>query len=273
MKILMIDDHPLILAAMQNVVQGLGDHVQVTAVETAEEARAQLADGIDVDLILLDLFLNDGAAYPFLAELRAGHPSLPVVVVSASESPADVIRCIDGGAMGFVPKRASNEMLFEALVMVMAGGIYVPPMAEGLGGPDLPSVAQDEVFPGLPARGAPHGESSGVAAWYPQPIGTDPTRHLASGMPIGRPEQRVELQTGATSFEGLGLTPRQLEVLLLLMEGKANKVIARELGLSVETIKDHVAAVLRCLGVSSRTQAVLAVRHLQQPGGRGGARH
>ena len=56
-------------------------------------------------------------------------------------------------------------------------------------------------------------------------------------------------------------------MLLLLLQGKPNKHIARELNLSVETIKDHVAAVLRALGVSSRTQAVLAVSQMmQQPG-------
>ena len=50
----------------------------------------------------------------------------------------------------------------------------------------------------------------------------------------------------------------------LLLQGKPNKLIARELNVSVETVKDHVAAVLRALGVSSRTQAVLAVSQMQQ---------
>ena len=53
-------------------------------------------------------------------------------------------------------------------------------------------------------------------------------------------------------------------MLLLLLHGKPNKLIARELNLSVETVKDHVAAVLRALGVSTRTQAVLAVSQMQQ---------
>ena len=57
----------------------------------------------------------------------------------------------------------------------------------------------------------------------------------------------------------MGLTPRQTDVLELLLQGQSNKLIARALNLSVETIKDHVAAVLRTLNVSSRTQAVLAV--------------
>jgi DNA-binding NarL/FixJ family response regulator len=65
----------------------------------------------------------------------------------------------------------------------------------------------------------------------------------------------------------LGLTPRQTDVLALLLQGKPNKLIARDLNLSVETVKDHVAAVLRTLNVSSRTQAVLAVSQMSQKGG------
>jgi DNA-binding NarL/FixJ family response regulator len=53
-------------------------------------------------------------------------------------------------------------------------------------------------------------------------------------------------------------------VLALLLKGMPNKLIARELSLSVETVKDHVAAVLRALGVASRTQAVLAVSQMTQ---------
>jgi DNA-binding NarL/FixJ family response regulator len=69
----------------------------------------------------------------------------------------------------------------------------------------------------------------------------------------------------------LGLTPRQTAVLSLLLKGLPNKLIARELNVSVDTVKDHVAAVLRGLGVNSRTQAVLAVSRLTQQGQPGGA--
>ena len=72
------------------------------------------------------------------------------------------------------------------------------------------------------------------------------------------------------SLESVGLTPRQSDVLALLLQGKPNKLIARELNLSVETVKDHVAAVLRALNVSSRTQAVLAVGQMtREQGGAG----
>jgi DNA-binding NarL/FixJ family response regulator len=66
------------------------------------------------------------------------------------------------------------------------------------------------------------------------------------------------------SLSELGLTRRQAEVLDWLLKGLSNKLIARELNLSVDTVKDHVAAVLRALGVTSRTQAVLRVSRMNQ---------
>src|SRR5213593_2458863 len=136
MKVLLIDDHPLILSALQSVIQGLGDHVNVVGVSSARAARDTLKAQDDFDLVLLDLMLGDADGFDVLAEFRAAYPALPVVVVSASDRTSDVIRAIDLGAMGFVPKRASNDTLFEALHMVMSGGIYVPQIIMGEAGAD-----------------------------------------------------------------------------------------------------------------------------------------
>ncbi len=229
MKVLLVDDHPLILSALQAVIQGLGDNVSVTGASSAQAAREAIAAAPDFDMILLDLSLGDADGFDLLAELRAAHPEVPVVVVSASERASDVIRAIDLGAMGFVPKRTSNQALFEALRMVMQGGLYVPPTMLGL---DYARLSRE----------------GGLADAEP-----------ALGHDV-RPDPHQQVST----IEKIGLTPRQTEVLGLLLKGLPNKLIARELDLSVETVKDHVAAVLRALGVSTRTQAVLAVSQMTQ---------
>ena len=63
----------------------------------------------------------------------------------------------------------------------------------------------------------------------------------------------------------LDLSPRQIDVLRMLIEGKSNKVIGRELGLSESTVKTHLGAIFRRLEVNSRTQAVLAAARLGRP--------
>ncbi len=228
MKVLLIDDHPLILCALQSVIEGLGSDTTVIGASSARAARATLKADSDFDLVLLDLNLGDADGFEVLAEFRSSYPALPVVVVSASDRSSDVIRAIDAGAMGFVPKRASNETLFEALHMVMSGGIYVPPMTMGSEPATRP---EGDTVPGV--------------------------------LRVVREQaQDSDFQTGSAPLADIGLTPRQTEVLGLLLKGQPNKLIARELNLSVETVKDHVAAVLRTLGVSSRTQAVLAVSQM-----------
>jgi DNA-binding NarL/FixJ family response regulator len=57
----------------------------------------------------------------------------------------------------------------------------------------------------------------------------------------------------------LGLTERQIDVLALMMQGKSNKAVCRELDLAEATVKNHVTAILRALKVTNRTEAVLAV--------------
>jgi DNA-binding NarL/FixJ family response regulator len=63
-------------------------------------------------------------------------------------------------------------------------------------------------------------------------------------------------RTGTKSRD-LGLTPRQGDVLKLLVQGKPNKLICRDLSLSEGTIKVHVSAILRALNVHNRTQVVI----------------
>ncbi|MDE2615155.1 MAG: response regulator transcription factor [Burkholderiales bacterium] len=236
MKVLLIDDHPLILSALKTVIQGLGDHVSVVGAASAAEARGVLAADPDFDLVLLDLALGDAHGFDVLTEFRAQYPAVPVVVVSASDRSSDVIHAVDLGAMGFVPKRASNDILFEALNVVMSGGIYVPPMT-------LRSF--DEIGASAPA----------AAGSVPQALNV-----------VREQAEAGEVQK-TPPLASLGLTPRQTDVLALLLQGKPNKLIARDLNLSVETVKDHVAAVLRALNVSSRTQAVLAVSQMTHQGG------
>ena len=229
MKVLLVDDHPLILLALKTVIEGMGENVSVVVADCAEAARIAIRRHADFHLVLLDLELGDASGFDVLDEFRAAYPAMPVVVMSASERGGDVVRAIDQGAMGFVPKRTNTEMLVQALKLVMAGGIYVPSVSAS-------ALSNGELL----------GKNDGGKMPRPQmpSLGTDPIK--------------------ATNLEGLALTPRQADVLALLLRGMPNKIIARELGVTPETVKDHVAAVLKVLGVNSRTQAVLAVGQMGQ---------
>jgi DNA-binding NarL/FixJ family response regulator len=92
---------------------------------------------------------------------------------------------------------------------------------------------------------------------------TDALRTVLDGR-VALPPQVVPLLAQADAMDGtaLGLSPRQLEVLRLLIEGRSNKLIQRELDLAESTVKTHLQAIFRRLEVNSRTQAVIAAARL-----------
>jgi DNA-binding NarL/FixJ family response regulator len=211
LKVLVVDDHPLICEALRQVLKALDRDIELLEAGSGRDALAQAAGSDGLDLILLDLALPDADGFEVLRQLRERHPSFPVVVLSASEQAQIVMRALDAGAMGFIPKTASNEVLLGALRLVLSGGVYLP--AE---------VLRHAPSPALPARPA----------------------------------------AAETGYRDMGLTERQAQVLALVVQGKPNKIISRELDLAEGTVKIHVTAILKALGVSNRTEAVVAVGKL-----------
>ena len=298
MKVMLVDDHPMVLTALQTIIHTLDPGTVVITAAGPDQAFERLAAEPDVELVLLDLLLGRAVdGFALLADLRQQYPGLPVVVVSAIDRLTDMVRVIDMGAMGFVPKCAPAPELFEALSLVLAGGVYIPPallqlahgpgrnLAEAAAAADSAAMAQaalalERQRAGQLARAAAQALGNGAArdGALLRPMAAAEPAALARAAPGAAPGSAAPVPAAALAsgqaallerawLAAMGLTPRQSDVLGLLLKGLPNKLIARELNVSVDTVKDHVAAVLRALGVSSRTQAVVAVGRQLQAGG------
>lgn len=220
MKVLIADDHRLIIEGVKIKLAELDPNVEaVVAMNLEELDRAVAAHADELDLALVDIAMPGTQGYQHVARLRTQAPALPVIVLSGSED-VDLMRSlIDLGVLGFIPKAYSPEVMLSAIRLVLAGGIYIPPL--------LLANAQ--------AQG-----------WQPD---TPPApAHDAN-----------------RSIDGLRnlLTERQIDVMRLLSQGKPNKLIARDLGISEGTVKIHLAAIFRALNVRNRVEAVVASRKLQ----------
>jgi DNA-binding NarL/FixJ family response regulator len=127
MKILVVDDHALIREALHGVLKELKrDAVVLDASNCGQAMQIVTAEG-DIGLVLLDLNLPDRDGLSALAELRECHPAVSVVVLSAAHDRANVVKALELGALGFIPKSAQREVMLSALQLVFAGGIYIPP--------------------------------------------------------------------------------------------------------------------------------------------------
>ena len=140
MKILIIDDHGLIRESLGGVLRELRPEATVVEAMNARETIRVVAEHPDFALILLDLGLPDRDGFEVLADLRERHPTIPVVVLSGHHDRANVVRALDLGALGFIPKTAQRQVLASAISLVLSGGIYIPP--EILGRPELAAPSE-----------------------------------------------------------------------------------------------------------------------------------
>src|SRR5256884_3222667 len=126
-RLIIADDHPLFRGALREAVSGLFEEVEIAEAGSFEDLTKLLERGAEVDLILLDLTMPGVRGFSGLMYLRAQYPSVPIVVVSANDDPGVIRRCMDFGALGFIPKTLGIEAMRGAISRVFEGGVWTPP--------------------------------------------------------------------------------------------------------------------------------------------------
>jgi DNA-binding NarL/FixJ family response regulator len=251
MRVLIADDHRLIIEGVKLKLRELGEDVEFVEAQTVADLYAQLDRLPLPDVALIDIGMPDANGVehiqkaleklsdandqvtpqdgesPDLTEderrhaadligTRTGHKRA-VIVLSGNDDSAAIRHVLDLGVQGYILKSSPPEVILSAVRLVVGGGIYVPPEA-------MKAAA------------------STTTPFYATTNGSD----------------------GLTTKERLAtvLTDRQIDVLKLLAKGRPNKLIARELGISEGTVKIHLAAIFRALHVRNRLEALVAAQHL-----------
>lgn len=127
MRVLIVDDHQLFCDSLKLLLHTLGIGSEVRTCGTAKSAVDHLRDG-EWDLVLLDWNLGVKAmsGLDLVREVKVLAPTTRVVVVSADSSSDRVRSAVEAGAVGFVPKEASSDLLIDAIRITSHGGIYLP---------------------------------------------------------------------------------------------------------------------------------------------------
>jgi DNA-binding NarL/FixJ family response regulator len=124
--VLLVDDHAVFRSSLRLRLDQEAGIGAVGEAGTAEQAITRVRH-CKPDVVLLDLLLPRKSGYEAIPEILRASPETRVLVMSSQTGPSSVRKAISAGAHGYVPKRASDTELIEAIRRVAAGERYVDP--------------------------------------------------------------------------------------------------------------------------------------------------
>jgi DNA-binding NarL/FixJ family response regulator len=146
--VLTVDDHPLIRAALREVVGMMTGRVELLEASNPPEGLEVLKRRPDTDLVFLDLSFGQHDGLDFVRSFRAAAPAAPLIIYTMHEDTRTLREALARGAVGIVPKTHSAKMLQRAIELVMSGGVYLSPeLARQLASPEAgtpPPLAMSE---------------------------------------------------------------------------------------------------------------------------------
>ena len=222
------DDHPIFLDGLCRLLS-MEDDIEVVAKAKDGNEALRIVQEYKPDILLLDLQMPGRNGIETLRELKAMSTPTRVLLLTASEDRERFVEAVRYGSAGVISKQAATASLVQSIRRVHAG-----------------EVCLDHETTAVVVR----------QLREPEPQ-TQPALKREAPQP-GRP---------SASHAAANLTPREREVVQLLVQGLRNRDIADRLFLSEQTVKNHLNSIFGKLQVRDRLElALFAIHHgIQQP--------
>jgi DNA-binding NarL/FixJ family response regulator len=151
-KLLVVDDHAMVRQGLCALLARALPEAELAEAADSAQALALAASAPDLDVVFLDLAMPGMDGLAALAELTRLRPDLPVIVLTAAEDAELARQAFDAGALGYVPKSATGDVLLAALNLVLQGEVFVPSLMVRPGAAG--AAAQEPGAVGLTSRQA-----------------------------------------------------------------------------------------------------------------------
>ena len=123
-RVLIVDDHPIVRQGLRRVMENEDDLVVCGEAESARDARALIKE-LNPDVVIADISLKQGDGIELVRDVRAHHPTLPILVLSMHDETIYAERMLSAGANGYIMKQAASDQFLASVRRVLEGGIYV----------------------------------------------------------------------------------------------------------------------------------------------------
>ncbi|MDD2741908.1 MAG: response regulator [Rhodocyclaceae bacterium] len=211
LKVVLVDDQCLCRRGLSELLANCYDFEVLGTTSSIDELRTLCVE--KPDLLIIDLRMKPLDGIAVINQLRSEGYTIPIVMLTMSDSEQDLASAIRAGVRGYLLKDMAPEDVVDSIRRVAAGELVVAPAM---------TVKMIDLLRGDQAD--------------------------------QEPKNSLKL-----------LTDREREIIQLLARGESNKVIAQNLSISYDTVKQHVRHILTKLNLSSRVKA--AVLFTKEHGG------
>lgn len=216
-RVLLVEDHLLTRIGLKTVIERTDDIRVVGEADNGQDAIEKVGE-LSPDLVLMDVGMPVMDGIEAASKIRALYPSTNIIMLTSHDNDADIFASLAAGAGGYCLKDVVPERLYTAIRSVKSGDIWL-----------------DSAI------------ASRVMRFY----------NASNKEPVAEKQESAIRPPSITSPLPEPLSPREMEVLTLLVEGLSNQEIADRLIISLATAKTHVRNILNKLAVDDRTQAAV----------------
>ena len=223
-RVLLADDHDILRQSLKMLLS-LQQEIQIVGEARTGREAVEMVGNLRPDMVVMDITMPAMDGLEACQLIRCQYPLTQVLILTMHESEEYFLQALRAGAAGYLVKKAAPTELHMAIHAVAHGGAFLYP---GLAKALIRAYVSDASFPATDPA-SPHQDRAKASS-------------LAQALRV--------------------LTPREVEILRLVAEGRTNQQIADQLVLSIKTVQAHRANVMEKLGLHDITQLVrFAVLH------------
>ena len=234
-RVLIIDDHEIFRHGLRDLINTI-EGFEVVAEGGSCKDAITLVGQMQIDLVILDMYLPDGDGIQVIRQLKKLNAKPPsVIILSAVMSNETLVEAILAGAAGYLTKDMPADDILKSLKDIQQGQLALP-----------------------------RAETTKLVYLLVQKISekeADLSLHVQNDNSIIDTDRIESANIRDTPLNSSTSTPmltqQEARVFELLRDGQSNKQIASQLSISPYTVGKHVQKILRKLGVTNRTQAAL----------------
>jgi DNA-binding NarL/FixJ family response regulator len=123
-KVLLVDDHPLVREWLANLVNQQAD-LEICGEADSAPRALQMMGAVNPEIAIVDISMEGGSGLELIKNIKAGYPSVMIIVLSMHDEALYAERALRAGARGYIMKREATKRVLQAIRSVLGGNLYL----------------------------------------------------------------------------------------------------------------------------------------------------